>query len=53
MREETIGCPMDDITSDFFDKFIFDIIDPAFTNEFEQAINPVENNCQTAMPNTA
>lgn len=53
MRNEMIDCPIEAITNDFFEIFIFIIIDPALTKEFELAINPVANNCQNAIPNIA
>jgi hypothetical protein len=45
--------PSEAITRDFLEKFIFTIMEPAFTNEFEPAMSPAANNCQVAMPNTA
>jgi len=53
IRKDTIACPVDAKTSDFLETFIFETIDPALINEFELEINPVEKNCQKAIPNIA
>jgi len=48
-----IALPIEAITRDFFEKLILRIIEPAFTSEFEQAIRPLEKNCQKVMPISA
>ncbi len=53
MIKVTIDCPIEAITNDFFEKFIFTIMDPALTSEFEDAISPFENKDQKAIPRIA
>ncbi len=45
--------PTEASTSDFFEKFILVIMEPALTSELVLAISPMENNCQNAMPRMA
>ena len=52
-KNDTTDFPVEPITSDFLEKLIFSIMEPALTREFEPATKLVENNCQKAIPSIA
>ncbi|MEN6614834.1 MAG: hypothetical protein ABFD47_15385 [Armatimonadota bacterium] len=53
MRNERMELPTEAIIRDFFEKLIFEIIEPAFTKEFALVTNPTANNCHTDIPRIA